>query len=279
MTASQSNTDAEGSRAEDSIERASHAQRMHRRQMLRRTLVAGAIVVVLVLLTVFLAPYARQIRTIWMLNAAGFSVDWQLDGENWTSGGVSIVSIKRPWSVASFGGQTEPTQAHHEEVALLTSLLHVESLVLAEWDITEEGLAPLQRLGELRELYLSRLNQFRPYGVGPPGLDDRCLEPIRGLTRLKTLSLSGNRITDAGLARLAQLTSLESLDLDATDITDAGLVHLEPLRSLKSVNLAATKVTAEGIRKLQTAIPGLEISTEIDAELGRGIRNWRESKR
>jgi hypothetical protein len=279
MAGSQTNTDAEARRAADLAERDSLARRMHRRQMLRRTLFAGAIVGLIVLLTVFLAPYARQLRTIWMLNAAGFRVDWQLDAENWTSGGASIVNFKRAWSVAGFGGQTEPNQAHHEEVALLTSLLHVESLDLAEWDIMEESLAPLQGLGELRELYLSRLDQFRSYGVGPPGLDDRCLEPIRGLTRLKTLSLSGNRITDAGLARLTQLTALESLDLDATDITDAGLVHLEPLRSLKSVNLAVTKVTTEGIRKLQAAIPGVEISTEIDAELERGIRRWRESKR
>jgi hypothetical protein len=279
MSASQTNTDVEATRAADSAERASHAQRMHRRQMRRRTLFAGSIVVLLVLLTVFLAPFARQIKTIWMLNAAGFSVDWQLDRENWTSGGVSIVNFKRLWSVASFSGQTEPTQAHHEEVALLTSLLHVESLSLAEWDVMDESLAPLQTLGELRELNLSRLNQFRTHQTGPPGLDDRCVEPIRGLTRLKMLSLSGNRITDAGLARLTQLTALEYLDLDATDITDAGLVHLGPFRSLKSVNLAATKVTAEGIKKLQAAMPGVEISTEIDAELERGIRRWRESKR
>ncbi len=270
MTGPQTNAEAEVTRAADLADRASLARRMHRRQMLRRTVVTCAIIGLVLFLTVFLAPIARHIRTMWMLHAASFNVDWQVDRENWTSGGVTAVNFNsRSWLAHS----------HEEDPELFSSLLHVETLNLAECPLKEESLAPLARLTELRELNLSRLNQFRPHYDGPDGLDDRCLEPIRGLTRLKTLSLSGNRITDAGLARLTQLTALEYLDLDATDITDGGLAQLESLRNLKAINLASTHVTTEGIRKLQAAMPGLEISTEINPELERGVRNWRNKHR
>ena len=58
-------------------------------------------------------------------------------------------------------------------------------------------------------------------------MGDGCVASLRGLTRLETLSLSGNRITDKGLAKIAELhPALEDLDLDATDVTDAGLASL-----------------------------------------------------
>jgi hypothetical protein len=251
---------------------------MHRRQILRRIVVTGAIVGLVVLLTFVSLPIARQIRTIWLLRASGFNVDWQLDGENWTSGGVSFVNFKGGFSFVNFSGQSAQLRPHHEEVALLTSLLHVESLNLAEWDVMEESLAPLHRLGELRELNLSRLDQFRHGGIGPPGLGDGCLEPIRGLTQLETLSLSGNRITDGGLALVVQHPALEYLDLDVTDVTDAGLIQLAAIKQLKSVSLGGTKVTPEGIKKLQAVMPDVEINMELNPELEQAVRNWRSAK-
>ena len=107
------------------------------------------------------------------------------------------------------------------------------------------------------------------------GLTDACLLPLLGLPRLRTLYLAGNRITDRGLEQIGRLTGLEDLDLGATDITDLGLVHLQSLKRLKTLNVAATRVTPEGVKTLQKAMPGLEISLEIDPELEQKVKNWR----
>ena len=48
------------------------------------------------------------------------------------------------------------------------------------------------------------------------------------------MTLSGNRITDDGLAMIARMPDLEELDLDATDVTDAGLVHLQALKNSRA---------------------------------------------
>ena len=67
---------------------------MHHRQIIRRTLVIGLIVGLVVGIGLVAVPVVRQITTHWSLGGSGFAVDWQLDGENWTSGGVTGVNYK-----------------------------------------------------------------------------------------------------------------------------------------------------------------------------------------
>ena len=121
---------------------------------------------------------------------------------------------------------------------------------------------------------LARLNHLR-YGSPDTELSDACLIPLQGLSQLQSLTLSGNRITDDGLALIAGIPELETLDLDATDVTDAGLVHLQGLKKLKSLSLGGTLVTPQGAKMLQSALPGLEVNFDISPEVERNLKQSR----
>jgi hypothetical protein len=246
--------------------RASEARRRHHLQILRRGLITALIVAIVGFVSWIAVPVIGHLKVAGMARAANFSVDWQLDSENWIRGGVTDVRFNQRWFFF---------REHHEiDLALLPDLFNLESLGLAEFPVTEAGLAPLRQLIHLKELNLSRMNQFGD-GQALSGLSDDCLVPVQWLAELRTLALSGNRITDRGLALLAGLTHLENLDLDATEITDAGLVQLYKIKTLKTVNLAGTQVTPEGIKRLQSAIPGLEINLEMNPAIERVVKDRR----
>jgi Leucine Rich repeat len=252
----------------DAAARALDARRMHHRQIVRRGVITTLVVAIVGLLTAVAVPVVNQLKMSWLMQAAGFSVDWQIDEDNWMSGGVTNVYFKqlRSW----------PPNSHDPDLRILPRLLNVESLGLSECAVTEQELASLRGLNHLRSLNLARLNHLR-YGSPDTGLSDACLIPIQGLTRLETLTLSGNRITDQGLALIARMPALENLDLDATDVTDAGLVHLQSLKKLKTLALGGTRVTQEGVKTLQKALPGLEISMDIDPEVERVVKESRRA--
>jgi hypothetical protein len=51
--------------------------------------------------------------------------------------------------------------------------------------------------------------------------------------QVRSLFLSHTRISDAGMAHLAQLPRLQELVLNGTQVTDAGLVYLGGMTSLQ----------------------------------------------
>ena len=57
---------------------------------------------------------------------------------------------------------------------------------------------------------------------------------------------------------------LRTLDLSGTRVTDAGLVHLGRLSRLRMLQLTGTTVTAAGVKKLQKALPKCRI-IRVDA--------------
>jgi hypothetical protein len=243
-----------------------HARKMHYRQMLRRGLVVVVVLAVLGVVTVISFPVYKQISTEWTLGGSGFRVDWDLNSDNWMTGGVTRVECK--------GGSYFWGHSHDPDLVTLSQLFHLESLKLKECDVSEEGLSALSGLRELKDLDLSRLNHLR-YGGGPTGLKDSGLIPVQGLTQLQILSLSGNRITDKGLDLIAHLPNLETLDIDATDVSDAGLVTLQTMKNLKAVRLGGTGVTPEGVKRLQEAIPGIDIDMQIDPVIAHELMNLR----
>ncbi len=251
----------------DPMARALEARRLHHRQMIRRGIVLALVLALVGLLTAITIPVANQLRASWLMESAGFRVDWDLNRDNWMSGGVSHVTYK----------QGSWLQGPHDlELQIVPRLLNVESVSLQECDVTEAGLAPLSKLGRLQDLNLSRLYHLR-YGATVTGLSDGCLTSIQGLSQLKNLSLSGNRITDTGLAVIARMSQLETLDLTATDVTDAGLAQLKALKKLRVLSVGGSFVTPEAARALQSALPGLEVEFLLDPELERNLKAWRKS--
>jgi hypothetical protein len=80
------------------------------------------------------------------------------------------------------------------------------------------------------------------------------------LKSLTTLDLFDTRVTDAGLAHLAEwMPHLEWLELSDTQVTDAGLRSIVGLKHLRRLDVRKTKVTAAGAEELHRALPGVEI--------------------
>ena len=61
---------------------------------------------------------------------------------------------------------------------------------------------------------------------------------------------SGDKVTDAELARLAELGPIESLRLKKTGLTDAGLQHVARLAGLRRLYLEHTAITSAGRKQL-----------------------------
>lgn len=83
-----------------------------------------------------------------------------------------------------------------------------------------------------------------------PSFGDAQLLELEAFSFLKCIRLGSSRVTDGGLARLAQFRDLEGIDLAGTSINDAGLSHLGALPRLKYLDIAYTKVTEEGLKRL-----------------------------
>jgi len=142
----------------------------------------------------------------------------------------------------------------------LAGLTKLQSLDLSQTGVRGAGLAQLSRLTELNHLsleYTPLRGEHLVHLVGFPqlqslklsvasattaGVDDAALAFLTKLP-LRHLALRSARITDAGLAHLAQLKDLESLDLEATPVSDAGIEKLADLPRLRSVTLNRTSVT------------------------------------
>ncbi len=61
---------------------------------------------------------------------------------------------------------------------------------------------------------------------------------------------SGDKVTDAALARLPQLGPIEILHLKKTALTDAGLRHVARLNGLRRLYLEHTAITNTGLQHL-----------------------------
>src|SRR4051794_35491520 len=123
-------------------ERCLHARRMHHRQILRRGLITALMVGGVAGLSFLLYPVMRHLRTSWYLTSSGLTVGWNIDQENWMTGGISSVDHNnRNWF-------PRPIDSY---LKYLPDLLHLQTLNLSECDVSEKGLTELAPLGELRD--------------------------------------------------------------------------------------------------------------------------------
>ena len=84
--------------------------------------------------------------------------------------------------------------------------------------------------------------------MGNADVDDKTLDLLRGMSKLRELDLNDSSITDDGLAKIAKLPSLRTLRLRGTKITDAGFhEHLMNLPTLKQLDLRQTNVEMETV--------------------------------
>jgi Leucine-rich repeat (LRR) protein len=137
------------------------------------------------------------------------------------------------------GGQARITDAGMTHLAQINSL---EYLHLPNFGITDEGLATIAGLQNLKHLWVC--------GRSNSPLTDNGLRHISKLQSLEFLLISGTGFTNAGMDDLAKLTNLRELSLDADSMTNAGLAKLKTLKSLEKLSLGSKNVTISGLSDL-----------------------------
>jgi hypothetical protein len=104
-------------------------------------------------------------------------------------------------------------------------------------------------------MFVDKLPTLTAIYASRSDVNDEGLAKVKGLTKLKQLSVANTKITDKGLENLKGLTQLETLDLHGTGIGDEGIAYLKGLPALGVVNLKGTKVTDKGVEELRKTLP------------------------
>ena len=163
---------------------------------------------------------------------------------------------------------------------------HVWYLDVSEQDaVSDKTLAAIEHLPHLREVYmifcpirgdglvhLVGLKRIEKLDLFATRIDDKAIEHVVKLPSLRYLDIRSigvnekglvannhGQISDDGIKLIANhLPNLESLLFCGT-VTDEGLLHLAKLKKLKHIEVGSPNVTPNGIKRLQSAMPGLEI--------------------
>jgi len=175
-------------------------------------------------------------------------------------GDTGLRALRRSTGIRQL--ELRETEVSGAGLEALTELVHLETLLLLDIDIGEEGFRHLAMLSKLTHLELSgfledpgmsglgALTGLRTLRLSHPVLDDRIAAQLEPLRSLVDLDLAGTSITDEGLGSLAGLASLKTLRLDRTRVTNRGLSHLAGLSNLEVLTLSATDVVDEGVVNL-----------------------------
>jgi hypothetical protein len=125
-------------------------------------------------------------------------------------------------------------------LARVAKIEHVESLSLFERDVTDNDLAGLAGMKQLRFLELSH----------NPRITDAGVAALTGLENLRVLDLTNTNVTGTGLKDRADMVSLYQLTLNDCPVTDESLAALPRFPKLEELLLGGTEVTDEGLMSL-----------------------------
>ena len=129
----------------------------------------------------------------------------------------------------------------------LAQINSLEYLDLPNYGITDNGLAPISKLKNLKHLWVG-------CSTNSP-LTDTAMQYISNLQSLEYLHIGGKGITDIGAAHLSKLKELKKLHFSfAPELTDNGLAELKSLKNLKKLTLPlrSEKITISGLFHLNT---------------------------
>ena len=87
------------------------------------------------------------------------------------------------------------------------------------------------------------------------------------LKNLSVVKADYTSVDDKGMEALRGLPKLRELSLDSTGVTDSGAAALKSVASLRSLNLYHTLVTEKGMDALKGSLPACEIVFDRDSAL------------
>lgn len=155
----------------------------------------------------------------------------------------------------------------------------LDSLLIQDFNITDQSGQSLAKLGKLTQLEIFRCQGFGSQGVlalkgmgltrltlrDLPNVYDEAMEIFTDMPKLKRLYLHElSSVSDSGLKNLGSLQSLELLDIWAIQqMTDATVDVIATLPKLKELTIRDTGVTDASIDKI-LAMPSLQSLTFKD---------------
>jgi|GEM_PF-444391 len=90
------------------------------------------------------------------------------------------------------------------------------------------------------------------------GAGDEDLALLASIPTLKKLSVSGAKITDAGVEHISKMTGLVELVLQNTDATNAGIAKLVALKNLRLLNLQRTSYMTDDALAVIAKMPSIQ---------------------
>lgn len=158
------------------------------------------------------------------------------------------------------------------DLTFLTPHTKIEVLGLYNTPLTDESLAPLEKLENLKKLELRR-----NLGLDPEGnIGDKGLQYLKGLKRLYRLDANAGKVTDKGLVFLKDLVAMEQLNLADNQIRGSGLGNLQMMAKLESLDLSRNKISGPQLAEIKklTSLPKVDLSSngieDEDLEFLRG---------
>ena len=159
-------------------------------------------------------------------------------------------------------------------LVFFTGLKQVETLDMPGARLKGSGLVNLIGLTTLRTLnlesgnvddaglvQLKELKQLRSLNLGSTHVTPRGFEQLKDMTNLESLNLDfpDGSLTAESVAHLKGLTRLKTLILSGSDLSDAGLATLKDLANLETLNVEGTNVTDAGVADFQKALPKVTV--------------------
>jgi Leucine-rich repeat (LRR) protein len=160
----------------------------------------------------------------------------------------------------------------NKDVLELKSINWIENLALRHLNISDQALANIPEMKQLKQLSIVSCPQIKGSGIKTIArsktitqlhlphqfLDDLDIAPLEKMTQLEYLSLHSNEITTASIKHLRTLKKLKWLFLKEVDITPEDCRHIAGLNSLRELSLTFMTLDSRHL-KILTPLPNLEI--------------------
>ncbi len=161
----------------------------------------------------------------------------------------------------------------------------LEELVIRRATITGEGLRHFTNLRSLDITWslvedkglesIAGMTKLRRFWAKDTRLSDKTLKLLANMPDLEDVDIGGTRITGKGLASLAGLKHIRKLDILGADVDDAALDSLAGMKDLESLNLYRTKVSNAGLEKLKQFTKLREVDLRYTRATEAGVESLR----
>lgn len=190
----------------------------------------------------------------------------------------------------------ESSLSNDRELAALSSLHNLRTLILSGCDVTDAGLLSVSELpklenldiedSQIRGLVLDRFPHVMSLTVGGPLIDEQSIKHISAMPQLRELSISRSPISGEALVSLSQSGKLRqlhlfminvgvnrlrhfaktmSLELRSCDLPEGALDGAEQLTGLRNLTLNGCRISGRVLNAIAN-VPNLHTLVLIESE-------------